>query len=830
MIIRRKAVFFLSFLQGFVINCVIVMYMLFCCKILKKNARIRKKLPSAAKTCCKNQKAPVALAPLPLLQEKTTLPKTNEMKNQNMKLWAALALGAVCALPAQAQKQKAAVKDTVATVQHGASNMMLNASSESEPRFINVGLPEATGGTVVTENGLAVTFDANAVKTNQAWRQDGSFAGATSRNLSETAIKLGEVGVSMITNSKKGGNKFAGVFNLKTNSFGLMSGNLSLSGPLKRGWYYAANAFVNLDPGTTNVNFTRFLDKTQLYKGILTKRYKKGEFNVQYKYATSKMINTKMSPYIYRDGKQVDALDNFDIAHGNYLGNSITWHVKDPLTGEYKDINILDDTGTQTHMLDLFGKHTFDNGMNLDYSFRYQHALSGANEFAYSAITDASNLLANQRYIYANKTTEQVYTGLVQNGTFQYSSGNPVNTVMARLELDKKHEKHHWLVGFQSSYFNADKRATGILTFLQEVAENPQHVIQQELVNGVWTNTKADQYGQWNYNNSMFYYDGTETRNAIYATEQWKILPNLKLDLGARFEWHRINGNWAPGTVRNSWDDKTWISGETQKIKKDNFNKSFTATLTWHILKNFGIIGDAYYIEATDGLSAYKSSNDPLAKTNVVPYFAGGVFFNSKWISVISRVSRISRSNLVASGGFNNSSGENTKLTFNYDIKTVGWTTDANITPFKGFDLHLMLTLQNPVYDNFEFDVFGEHYDYSGLPARITSKTLIEIDPSYQWKKFRVWASARYFSKQSCSYPATLYFPSRWETFAGFDYTHNKHVKFSLNVVNLLNQTGAQGRISGTNTAIDPTPYYDQPVAGTYIRPFTVEFKTQIKF
>ena len=38
------------------------------------------------------------------------------MKNKNMKLWAALALGAVCALPAQAQKQKAAVKDTVATV------------------------------------------------------------------------------------------------------------------------------------------------------------------------------------------------------------------------------------------------------------------------------------------------------------------------------------------------------------------------------------------------------------------------------------------------------------------------------------------------------------------------------------------------------------------------------------------------------------------------------------------------------------------------------------------------------------------------------------------
>ncbi len=627
------------------------------------------------------------------------------MKNQNMKLWAALALGAVCALPAQAQKQKAAVKDTVTTVQHGANNMMLNASSESEPRFINVGLPEATGGTVVTENGLSVTYDTYTLRTNQAWRQDGSFAGATSRNLSETAIKLGEVGVSMITNSKKGGNKFAGVFNLKTNSFGLMSGNLSLSGPLKRGWYYAANAFVNLDPGTTNVNFTRFLDKTQLYKGILTKRYKKGEFNVQYKYVTSKMINTKMSPYIYRDGKQVDALDNFDISHGNYLGNSITWHVKDPLTGEYKDINIMDDTGTRTHMLDLFGNHTFDNGMNLDYSFRYQHANAGSGEFAYFAITDATVPTEGQRYIYANKATDQPYTGLVQNATYQYSSGTPVNNAFGRLELSKKHRKHQWLVGLQSSYSNVDNYATGIFSFLQEVAENPQHLIQQSYVNGAWQNTQADRYGQWNYNGSMFYFDGSETRNAIYATEQWKILPNLKLDLGARFEWHHINGNWAPTEVRNTWADKTWVSGDTQKIKKNNFNKSFTATLTWNILSNFGLIGDAYYIEATDALSVYKTSNDPLAKTNVVPYFAGGVFFNSKWISIISRISHISRSNLVASGGFTNSAGENTKLSFNYDIQTLGWTTDANITPFKGFNLHLMLTLQNPKYDNFEFDV-----------------------------------------------------------------------------------------------------------------------------
>ena len=382
------------------------------------------------------------------------------MKNVNAKLGATMILLAMCTVPINAQKKKAKIaeKDSISTASVGrdADNMMLNASDESSPRFINVGLPEATGGTVVTENGMPVTYDTNALTTNKAWRQDGSFTKGTSRNLAETAIKLGEVGVSMSTVSKQGGKKFAGAVNFKTNSFGLLNGNISLSGPIKNGWGYAVNAFVNLDPGTTNVNFARFLDKTQIYKGVLTKRYDKGVFNVQYKYANSQMINTKMSPYIYRNGEQVTALDGFDISHGNYLGNSSIWHFREPMTGEYKDIDLLGDTGSRTHMFDVWGNHKFDNGMNLDYNFRYQYSKAGSNSFAYSAITDATNLPDNQRYIYAGKTTAQVYSGLVQNGTVQYTSGVPINTVMGRLELSKKHDKIQWLVGLNSSYYKVD--------------------------------------------------------------------------------------------------------------------------------------------------------------------------------------------------------------------------------------------------------------------------------------------------------------------------------------------------------------------------------------
>lgn len=44
---------------------------------------------------------------------------------------------------------------------------------------------------------------------------------------------------------------------------------------------------------------------------------------------------------------------------------------------KYKDIDLLGDTGSRTHMFDVWGNHKFDNGMNLDYNFRYQHSKAG---------------------------------------------------------------------------------------------------------------------------------------------------------------------------------------------------------------------------------------------------------------------------------------------------------------------------------------------------------------------------------------------------------------------------------------------------------------------
>lgn len=113
------------------------------------------------------------------------------------------------------------------------------------------------------------------------------------------------------------------------------------------------------------------------------------------------------------------------------------------------------------------------------------------------------------------------------------------------------------------------------------------------------------------------------------------------------------------------------------------------------------------------------------------------------------------------------------------------------------------------------------------------SKTLIELDPSYSFSKFRVWASFRYYSKQYINKTNSLFFKAHWETFAGVDYHVNEHLGISINLVNLFNVKGANGSISAADLLekqSDMSAYDHYLTSGTYIRPFTIEAAAHINF
>ncbi len=68
--------------------------------------------------------------------------------------------------------------------------MMLNASSSTGPRTVNIGLPAGVGGTRVREDGVPVSYFYWPVRPTRAWRLDGSTISFETLNLNQTALRL----------------------------------------------------------------------------------------------------------------------------------------------------------------------------------------------------------------------------------------------------------------------------------------------------------------------------------------------------------------------------------------------------------------------------------------------------------------------------------------------------------------------------------------------------------------------------------------------------------------------------------------------------------------
>lgn len=58
----------------------------------------------------------------------------------------------------------------------------------------------------------------------------------------------------------------------------------------------------------------------------------------------------------------------------------------------------------------------------------------------------------------------------------------------------------------------------------------------------------------------------------------------------------------------------------------------------------------------------------------------------------------------------------------------------------------------------------------------------------------------------------------------------NSHISGSLNLINILNQSGANGTISAADLMTDTSLLHHYLMSGSYIRPFTMELSLRLEF
>ena len=748
-------------------------------------------------------------------------------------------------------------EDGSTSKEEGNRNVMLNAASANGPREIQIGLPSADVN--VLENGIPVTYATNPHSVNSLWRADASLSHVGLLKISETAITTGNIGYAVNSFTQLGEKGFHGTLNYKTNHFGMQEVSLNLNGSLAKDWFYSGSIYQDFDPGTFKIKSTPFQDRTQIYKFALTKKYNdnRGELTAIYHYSNSHPVYnyaTQSAPFVYVGDGSVREFGDFALGTTSYLPVDNEMVYRDMRTGELKKTNLYDASQNRGSEFTLMNNYTWDNGLNWKTVMKYDHSLGS---LVYQTPMSLDQNEAGINYLYeAVDGSMQPYTGEYVQSRMSCLNRGFIDSFMFTTELSRKVNNSTWRLGLNEWYYDVDYTSSTTM-YDQSVPMDGSYPVR--LYNADYATYSGRTYAgsgcYYDFNkNASEYYKGHENKLALYFTHDWDITDKLNLYYGARLEYQALRGENAAVTNANgeyvgrfanyylgaTAPDGTKIAPTSMSY--DWLNYALTAAVTYKLTKEFGFTGDFTYITQHPKIENFAPATLPNTDKISVPLGRAGIYYNNEWLSLTSLFSYISKTNNTSTLNLQHKTAagqtEIMAAPLNYDIKTLGWTTDVVARPFKGFDLHFLFTYQKPTYKKYETSVtFSDGYvgsiNATGNIVAEIPEVIVEIDPSYMiTKDLKIWTSFRYFSKTYANINDAYYFNGRWETFGGLNWQVNKKLALGCTVVNFLNQTGAKGSIAGAELIEkeDAGQYAGHVMAGSYIRPFTVEFSASLKF
>lgn len=715
-------------------------------------------------------------------------------------------------------KSVIALEDTTKTASndHG---VMLNAKDATEPRQVEIGLPMSY--TAVSVDGLPAVYYYWPNTTSNHWRGEQLLARQGLQNIATTAIKFGEIGYGVDSYMERGGEKFKGKLKYQTNTFGAQNFDLNLSGKLAKKTYFTLSTYQNFDPGSMNLKFTNYIDRAQFYTAGLTHLFNddRGRFSVFYKYNETHPLTAlaNYAPFTYDGDGKVSELKNFRMGRDSYLPVDGMMQYRNVKTGELVTDNLYDIIKTRTHEATALLDYDLGNNLSLAVKGKFSHSKGhSGDQLTMGFYEDADATYADNG---------DAFHGTIQRRLSQINAFC-VKDALFVAELQKKTASHDWAFGINELYSHIDY-ARSTTQYYHEVAPNPRKLI----YNGV-------EYA--NLNGSSEYDKGFENKLAAYVNDTWRISRNFRMGYGARVELFNLGvdyigdkrfGDFHIGANYTDAEGNKKTVGVSHHTNT-GLNYAVSVSPTYNITHNFGLTGEINFLRQYRHLEAYSGTSLPYYNNR--PFILGraGIFFNSSFVNLVSAFTYARRTNdysrlTVMS---ENPNEDPVMVGASSGIETMGWTTDAMFTPFKGFTFHAMVTLQSPKYTGYKFEAFNKTYDFSGKTVTKQSKLIVELDPNYTFDRFNIWASFRYYGKQYANVGNSVYFNGRWETFAGASYKASKMLTFNVNVVNFLNQRGAQGTIPGSELITDGSQYAGTIMAGNYIRPFTVEFGAKLNF
>ena len=730
-----------------------------------------------------------------------------------------------------AMAQDALTDSTKNTSGDSNRNVLMNASSATQPRQISLGLP-ISGYAYIFEDGLPVSYYNYQVYPYKSWHNGVSHESVRTMGPQDMVLKYGVITYSVDSWSKLAGDQLEGKLNYSVNHHGRHTIDANISTPLGKGWGISVGTYHNFDPGSNHLDMTKLQESAHFYKAALSKSWNegRGKAGLIYQYSQFREVNENYGPFIFVGDGSVKEYDGFRLGIDQYRPANRTIKYLDVETGKMVEQDINDANTSKIHHVNFVMDYLWDNDLKLSIHSKFKHGQSLRSSTTLMGVSDA---VSGSGYTYEDGNN---YLGKVQTRRMLHFDGLEHSWMTnAALTGKSKDQRHNWRAEVDY-WLNHGGVSTSMYLFAHEAKKDPKLL----LLNG---------NEGFSYNSYAEYYDGHEHKIFGLVSDEWNVNRRLWLYGGVRLEYLNVRGlaanDMKTGNARHIGFSLADGGVVKNHFSDNHFNYAFIGSVRYALLRGFGLQAEYSSAVTHSQLFHYGTYHYPTQKGMTTNYFRGGIYWKNQWIDLTSQITHISMSNSQERpnlshvltkdvGDLKAGMSESFTQNYFYDIATLGWLTDAIITPVKGLSIHLMFTIRDPHYKNYKItptfsDGVTETYDFTDKTITALSKTELEIEPSYRFSKWRVWLSARYFSKQYINKTNSLYFNGRWETFGGVDFQLNKHINFAASVVNILNQKGASGSIPSADLITDPSLYKNYVMAGTFIRPFTFEFTTKLK-
>jgi len=720
------------------------------------------------------------------------------------------------------------VSDTVSTEKFKSDrSVMLNAESGSAPRSISFGLP-SNGSPAIREDGMALAYGNSPATPYFHWAGGNSYSHQTLLSVPEATILAGDIGFVVDSFSRLGGEEHENFLTFGSSTNGLIRFDGAVSGPLGKDWYYSAGAYLNYDPTSVNTPSRKFIEKKQICRAAISRRWTNASIDLLYKFAICNdgTDGYAYAPFIYNGDGSISEVNGFRIGRDCYMPADDAVSYTDVITGAQISGNLGKMDQRQMHDVMLKGHVDFDNDWKLDAQIHFTGSpCMNSVKMSLVGIDYIQNGLtaAGAPVTYSNGAA---YNGYMQNRLASVSNAK-YSDWMNQIVMSKRSNKHYLRIGL-NGWYDEQHDYVSTFNFAHTVSANPERL----MLNG-----KAD----WNDNRNATYSDGGKAEITGFIIDEYNSGDRFSGRIGLRAKWNYFNVNCAcneAGETCNTRTEGFYINNgivRTHDYEFNLFDYAATTSANYRIAGRLFASGEGLFAASNKGPGAFKSAKLP-------PYFPtfkpslhitarGGLMWDNEFMditSMLSYVSSLNSTSIMSVTKQLNGVSETQTYTAEYAIGTWGLTTEANFYT-GGFRMHTLLTLQNPKYrnydNNFTFsDGSSEQISYTGNFVSGISRVQLELDPSYKTGPWRFWASARYFSRQYVSRTNNAYFNGHWETFAGIDRKISDKCSVKLSFVNVLMQNGAKGSIDVADTITDASLLNGLVMAGSYIRPFTVDF------